>query len=65
MKDDLKEKWRKVIDRHMPPPTELGIDPDVVATLLANQERLERRGIKPKTIQDIARENFGNHTRRK
>ena len=64
MKDDLKEKWRKVIDRHMPP-TELGIDPDVVATLLANQERLERRGIKPKTIQDIARKNFGNHTRRK
>ena len=64
MKDDLKEKWRKVIDRHMPP-TELDIDPDVVATLLANQERLERGDIKPKTIQDIAREHFGKHTRRK
>ena len=66
-------KWRKFVDEHKP--TCPCFDPEVAATLLANQETAERKrklaGLvtpvpeKPKTFGQLVRSHFGKPVKRK
>ena len=59
-----KQKWLDFVNKHKP--TDLDIDPEVCAQLLANQEKLERGEIKPKrTFKDVIMDNFGKPAKRK
>ena len=59
-----KQKWLDLVNKHNP--TDLDIDPEVCAQLLANQEKLERVEIKPKrTFKDVIIAHFGKPAKRK
>lgn len=60
----LKQKWLDFVNKHKP--TDLDIDPEMCAQLLANQEKFLRGEIKPKrTFKDVIMSHFGKPAKRK
>ena len=59
-----KQKWLDFVNKHKP--TDLDIEPEVCAQLLANQEKFLRGEIKPKrTFKDVIMAHFGKPAKRK
>ena len=58
-----KQKWLDFVNKHKP--TDLDIDPEVCAQLLANQEKLERGEIPKRTFKDVIIAHFGKPAKRK
>lgn len=58
-----KQKWLDLVNKHKP--TDLDVDPEVCAQLLANQEKLERGEIKKRTFKDVIIAHFGKPAKRK
>lgn len=73
MSEQTKRRWLDLINKYKQ--TDLDIDPEVVAQLLASQEHLERQRIinnlvtpvvpRPKTFMGLVRSHFGKPTKRK
>lgn len=59
-----KQKWLDFVNKHKP--TDLDIEPEACAQLLANQEKFLRGEIKPKrTFKDVIMTHFGKPAKRK
>lgn len=59
-----KQKWLDFVNKHKP--TDLDIEPEECAQLLANQEKFLRGEIKPKrTFKDVIMAHFGKPAKRK
>lgn len=58
-----KKKWLGFVNKHKP--TDLDIDPEVCAQLLANQEKLERGELPKRTFKDVIMGHFGKPRKRK
>lgn len=59
-----KQKWLDFVNKHKP--TDLDIEPEACAQLLANQEKFLRGEIKPKlTFKDVIMAHFGKPAKRK
>lgn len=58
-----KQKWLDFVNKHKP--TDLDIDPEFCAQLIANQEKFLRGEIKPKrTFTDVIMSHFGKHAKK-
>lgn len=73
MDEQTKRRWLDFVNKHKP--TDLDIDPEVTAQLLANQEEFSKKLIenslvspvvpRPKTFMGLVRSHFGTPTERK
>lgn len=58
-----KKKWLDFVNKHKP--TDLDIDPEACAQLLANQENAERGELPKRTFKDVIMDHFGKPAKRK
>ena len=58
-----KKKWLDFVNKHKP--TDLDIDPEACAQLLANQEKAERGELPKRTFKDVIMAHFGKPAKRK
>lgn len=73
MDEQTKRRWLDLVNKHKP--TDLDIDPEVVAQLLANQENFSKKLIeknlvapvvpRPKSFYQFVRSHFGKPAKRK
>lgn len=73
MDEQTKRRWLDFVNKHKP--TDLDIDPEVTAQLLANQENFSKKLIennlvapvvpRPKTFDQLVRSHFGKPVKRK